>query len=72
MPISHVNGLCTANEFIGGDLALLGEIAVAGWSLERLKKMPKQRLTELKLSGNLAGRDSGLFDREYGAGAFEV
>ena len=57
-------GFGTANELVGRDLALPGEILIAGCRLECLKKMTKQRLAEVKLGGNLTDRDSGLVDRE--------
>jgi hypothetical protein len=51
------------DELVGRDLALLGENPAAGLSLKRLEKMTKQKLAEVKLSGNLADGDSGLGDR---------
>jgi hypothetical protein len=54
-------------------LALPGEITVAGRSLERLQQMPKQRLAELKLSGDLGDGEAGPADDGLdGASAFEV
>ena len=37
-----------------------------------MEKMTKQRLAEVKLSGNLAGGDSSLVDGEDGAGTIEI
>lgn len=63
---------CTPGELVGRDLALPGQIPVACWSFERLKEMPKQRLAEVKLSGNLSDGNSGLVDVEDGACAIEI
>ncbi len=63
---------CTPGELVGGDLPLPGEILVTGWSLKRQKKMAKQRFAEMKLTGDLAGRDPGLVNGQGGAGALEI
>jgi hypothetical protein len=68
----QAGGSGASDEFVGGDLALTGKIPVAIRSLERQKKMPKQRFAEVKLSGNLADGNSCLVDRENSAGAIEI
>ena len=60
------------DEFAGTDLSLLGKSSICERSLERLKKMTKQRRAELKLSGDLANGDSGLVDGADSADAFEI
>ena len=54
----QAGGYGASGEFVGRDLALAGEILIPGRSLERLEKMTKQRLAELKLSdrGNVGHR----------------
>ena len=68
----QAGGYGASGEFVGRDLALAGEILIPGRSLERLEKMTKQRLAEVKLSGDLANGNSGLVDGEDGAGAIKI
>jgi len=69
---ANADGMETANEFVGGDLAASSEDAILGRCVERDEEMAQRRFALVEFSGDLANGDAGAMDGPNGGGGVKI